>query len=72
VISHAAADCQGMGGVTGDVEYAVGAKGTVSWQGSGYPCELDIDAAIQFPAVAPWVNAVESMSAKSVLVDGCM
>jgi hypothetical protein len=73
VISHAASDCEGMGGWSGEVEYAIGASGGVTWDApSGYPCELDIDSELHFAAELPWVSAVEPMSAAAVPVEGCL
>lgn len=76
-ITNQASDCTDwQNPPAGDVVGATGGAGILHWevpQGLWYPCELDIDAELTFPATAPWVPDVEPLQAAAApIVGGCM
>lgn len=70
-IAQGAADCLNFMGPLPNAVAASVAKGSATWDPNGCPLTLDINVALTFPQVMPWVPAQDLMMAFAVAVQNC-
>ncbi len=75
IVSNLPSDCDSFETqLKGEVVQASAAKGEIKWTvdpGKYYPCELDIDAAVQFDKPPPWLQGSHVMVSHIKVQDGC-
>lgn len=70
-IAQGAAGCLDFMGPLQNAVAASVAKGSAAWDPNGCPLTLDINVALTFPQVMPWVPAQDLMMASGVMVQNC-
>lgn len=70
-IAQGAAGCLDFMGPLQNAVAASVAKGSATWDPNGCPLTLDINVALTFPQVMPWVPAQDLLMASGVPVQNC-